>query len=189
MKRFFLFMTILLIPVSSLAAYKVYLSNGSVISDVTSYDEVGDKVDIYFSTGYMSVPKKDVLKIEGTESPRKESATEEEGSVTQPERRPEVPQETAVPPTPSAPADDKGARVSELKAEWDSINAEIKSAEEQEAKLVSEINEKTGNSMYQVDQLEKELEPLRQDLNTVQQKKADLAKRMSEIENELRSLE
>lgn len=190
MKRIFFFMIILLLPVYSWATYKIYLNNGSVISGVSSYDEAGDEVNIYFDTGSMSVPKKDVLKIEGKKSP--DTATKERPEA-QPEQEREAPRETTIPSTTPEPADDKSARVNELKAELDSVNSEIGSTEEQEAKLVSTINEKTGSryhyNLIQIRQLEKELEPLRQDLGAVQQKKADLIKRRADIDAEIKSLE
>jgi hypothetical protein len=187
---FYLTILLLLLPVCSSADYKIYLNNGSVISGVHSYQEMGNEVDIYFSTGSMKIPKKNILKIEGEESPEMESV---------PKERPEVGQdrektgETPAPPQSPAPADDKASGVNALKTELNSVNADIKSAEEQEVRLVAAINEKTGKrlnyNIIQLRQLEKELEPLRQELSAVQQKKAALVAQRSSIESELKSME
>jgi hypothetical protein len=179
---------ILMLPVCSWAAYSIYLNNGSVISGVNSYDESGDEVNIYFDTGSMVVPRKDILKIEGSQTAVKEM----------PEGRPEAGREKAAPETtaPSAspaPEDDKGARVAALRAELDAVNSAIRSAEERETKLVTQMNEKTSGrfkyNIIQLRQIEKELEPARQELSSVQAEKADLVRKRSDIEAEIKSLE
>jgi hypothetical protein len=187
---FYLTILLLLLPVCSSADYKVYLNNGSVISGVYSYQEMGNEVDIYFSTGSMRIPRKNILKIEVEESPEVESVPKEKPDVG-PDR--EKTGETPPPPQSAAPADDRASRVNILKTELNSVNADIKSAEEQEAQLVAAINEKAGKrlnyNVIQLRQLEKELEPLRQELSAVQQKKAAFAVRRSSIESELKSME
>jgi hypothetical protein len=192
MKRFIFFLIILLLPVYSWAAYKIYLYNGAEISGVKSYDEVGDEVNLYLDTGSITVPKKDIVKIEGKESPASDSGPKEE-QETRPKQRQETPQEIATPSGSPGLADDKNPRISELRAELDSITTEIKAAEEQESKLVAAINEKTGArfkyNLIQLRQLEKELEPLKQELGTVQQKKEELKKTRSDIEAQLKTLE
>jgi len=187
---FYLTILLLLLPVCSSADYKIYLNNGSVISGVHSYQETGSEVDIYFSTGSMKIPKKNILKIEGDESPEMESVPKEKPEVGQNQ---EKTRETTAPPQSSAPADDKTSGINALKTELNSVNADIKSAEEQEVRLVAAINEKTGKrlnyNIIQLRQLEKELEPLRQELSAVQQKKAALVAQRSSIESELKSME
>lgn len=185
MKRILFFLIIVLLPVNSWAAYKIYLNNGSVISGVTSYDEAGDEVNLYFGTGSMTVPKGDVLKIEGSES--RETVTKER-QETPPEQSKGQEQEMPA-PAPAAPEYDKSSRVNELNADLDSVNSEIRSAEEEEARLVAAISEKTGartkDDLMQMKDLEAELEPLRQDLNAVRQKKEGLVQRRKSIQDEL----
>lgn len=187
MKKIVLIALILLLPVYAGAAYKIYLKNGSVIKGVSSYQEKGREVTIYFSTGSMVIPKENILKIEEKESPGSESVPEEKEEVQQKQEKAGEP--TAPSQTPE-PATDRNARMDELKAELDSVNAEISSAEKEEARLTASINEKTGSrfqyNLIQIKQLEKELEPLRQELSDVQQKKAELIKRRDEIEAEMR---
>jgi len=192
MKRFIFFLMILLLPVYSRAAYKIYLHNGAEISGVNSYDEVGDEVNLYLDTGSIAVPKKDILKIEGKESSVSDSGSREEQEI-RPEQRQETQQEIVAPSASPGPAEDNSSRISELKAELNSINTEIRAAEEQEAQLVAAINEKTGArlkyNLIQLRQVETELEPLRQELGAVQQKKAELTKKRSELEAQLKTLE
>ena len=188
MKRLFFFVMILTLPVCSWASFNIFLNNGSVISGVNSYDESGDEVNIYFDTGSMTVPRKDILKIEGSES----AATKEMPEAGLETGQGKAP-ETAAPSPPPAPADDKSARVSALRTELDSVYAAIRSAEERERALVTQINDRTGArfnyNLYQVKQLERELEPLRQELGSVQAEKAELVRKRDAIEAELRSLE
>ena len=192
MKRFFFFTLILLLPVCSWAAYKIYLNNGSVISGASSYEEAGDEVEIYFNTGSMTVPKKDIRKIEGNESPETTvEKTPEVGEQNQESSRETPAQAPSSGSTPSMPEDDKSSRRSALQTELNSVNSDIRSTGEEEARLAAAINEKTGSrpiyNVIQQKQLEKELEPLKQERSAVQQKKADLVKRRSDIEAELKS--
>lgn len=190
MKKVIVLIMVLLFPAYSYAAYKIYLKNGSVISGASSYQERGEEVDVYFSTGSMTIPRKDVLKIEGKEEPVQETTTKEKTEMPQ---KTEQTEGATVPSRISQPADDKSARVNALRAEIDSVNSEIKTTEEKEAGLVSAINEKTGSrsnyNIIQIKQLEKELEPLRQELHDVQQKKQELVQKRSSLEAEFKSLE
>jgi len=189
MKKIILAILILLLPVYASADYKIYLKNGSVIKGASSYQEKGKEVTIYFGTGSMMIPKENILRIEHTESADSEFVPEEreEGQQKQEKAGEAAPQAQA--PEPAA---DRNARVDELKAQLDSVNAEIASAQERETQLTASINEKTGTrfqyNLIQIKQLEKELEPLRQDLNDVRQRKAELIKRRDEIQAELRSV-
>src|SRR4030043_213672 len=68
----------------------------------------------------------------------------------------------------------------------------LKIVETEEARLVASINEKRGKKYYnviQLRQIEKETEPLQQELVSIQQKKADLIQRKASIEGELRALQ
>ncbi len=190
MRRIILFILIFLLPIYAEAAYKIYLKNGSVISDVNSYEEKGEEVNIFFSTGSMMILKKDILKIEGKESIEKEIPVKEVPEVQQKKEKPE---ETAVQPQTREPEYDKTARINALRTELDSVITEIKAAQEEESRLVTAINEKQGRrfnyNLIQLRQLEKELEPLRQDLSTVQQKKAELLQKKYSIESEINSLQ
>ena len=187
MRRMLLLILILLLPVSSEAGYKIYLKNGSEMSGVVTYEKRGGEVIVYFNAGSMAIAERDILKIEETATPGEESiskgAEKKEGQ--------ERPAEAAAPPP--APADNKGARVDALKVDLDTVNAEIGSAEKEEARLVASINEIKGRrftyNYYQLMQMEKETEPLQQELFGIQQKKADLIQRKASIEGELRALQ
>jgi len=48
MKKILFIVLILLIPVCAAAEYKIYLKNGSVISEVRSYEEKNGDVIVYF---------------------------------------------------------------------------------------------------------------------------------------------
>jgi chromosome segregation ATPase len=186
MRRTILTILILLLPVCAGAAYKIYLKNGSSISGVSSYQEKGKEVTVYFSTGSMTVPKDNILRIEHTESGENEFVPEEEGEVQQK-------QEKTVEPAPaSEPETDRFAKIDELRAQLNSVNAEITASQEREAQLIDSINEKTGRrfhyNLIQLKQLDKELEPLRQELADVRQKKEDLIRKRDDINAELRSL-
>jgi chromosome segregation ATPase len=186
MKRIILTVLILLLPVYAGAAYNIYLKNGSVINGVSSYQEKGKEVTIYFNTGSMMIPKENILKIEHTESEESEFVPGEEEKVQQKQEN-----TGEVAPAPGAEAD-RFARIDELRAELNSVNAEIGAAQEREAQLAASINEKMGRkfqyNLIQLKQLERQLEPLRQELTDVQQKKADLVRQRDGIQAELRSL-
>jgi DNA repair exonuclease SbcCD ATPase subunit len=190
MKKIILVILILLLPAYASAAYKIYLKNGSVIKGVSSYQEKGKEVTIYFGTGSMMLPKENILRIEHTESADSEFVPEEreEGGRQNQEKA-----GGAAPPAQAPePAADRNARMDELKAQLDSVNSEIASTQEREAQLTASINEKTGSrfhyNLIQIKQLEKELGPLRQDLADVQQRKAELIKQRDDIQAELRSM-
>ncbi|MDP2755754.1 MAG: hypothetical protein Q8P40_15380 [Nitrospirota bacterium] len=186
MIQILLVILILLLPASSEAAYKIYLKNGSVISGVRSYEKKGGEVTVYFSGGSMAISEKDILKIEGTETPEEDLQTKEQEK----EEKQERPEDAVVPS--QAPVDDKSARVNALMADLDAVNTEIRAVEAEEARLVASINEKRGKKYYnviQLRQIEKETEPLQQELVSIQQKKADLIQRKASIEGELRALQ
>ncbi len=180
---------LLLLSVSQGMAYQVYLKNGSVISDVSSYEDAGNEILIYIGTGTMVIPKKDLLKIEGMELP--ESAISgQEG------RKVEQRQEKNVPAGDDsqtrAPATDKNARMNALNSELDSVYSELRTAGEEENRLVTEINEKSSKTVYNViqrKQLEKEVEPLRQNLRAVQQRKGELVQKKYDLENQMKALQ
>jgi len=183
--QIFLFILILLLPVSSEAAFKIYLNNGSVISGVKSYEKRGGEITIYFGTGSMLLSEKDILKIEGSESLEEESLPEETM------QKPLKPEDKAAPP--SVPVDDKGARVGELKAELANVYSEIRAAEAEETRLITSINELRGRrysyNRYQMAQLDKETEPLQRELFDIQQKKTELIQRKNALEDELKALQ
>jgi hypothetical protein len=191
MKKVLLLLVMLLVMILSLqvydlAAYEIHLKNGSVISGVLSYDDEGDEVSLYFGTGSMTIQKKDIRKIEGAEL-RESGAKERQETQPEPEQKQVLPREA---PSPAASEDNKSARADELKTSLRSVDAEIKTAEEEEARLTGTINEKTVSSAgYDLDQqTESELSALKRNLNSIQKKKADLVNRKASIENELRSL-
>ncbi len=196
MKRMIIVLLILLLPVYCEAAYRILLKNGSVIPEVKSYDEKDGEVTVYFEAGSMVISKNDILKIEGSESLEKELQPEEKEEVQQKQEKQERPEQPkpAGPLTPTQePAEDKSAKLNELKSEMDSINSEIRSLEERENNLAREINEKTGSrstyNLIQMKQLEKEVEPLRQELSDVQKKKGELMQRRNETEEQIRQMQ
>ena len=200
MKKILFIVLILLIPVYAAAEYKIYLKNGSVISDVRSYEEINGDVIVYFGTGSMTISQKDILKIGGTEPAEKETQKTDVTDIQQrqerTERAPDQSQsrtQSQEQPRTQEPGNDKSNQINALRTELQSVISEIKAAEEQEAGLVTTINQKTGRrfsyNLIQIKQLEKEVEPLKQQLYAVQQKKAELVQRKSSIESELRLLE
>ena len=116
-----LWVLILLFPICSDAAYKIYLKNGSVISGVSSYEKSDGDVNIFFGGGSMGIPAKDILKIEETETPEMDFRMQQAPGG----------QEESPPPAPPPPMEtiDKSAQVNSLKAQIESVDAEIKAAE------------------------------------------------------------
>ncbi len=186
MKRlmFSLFFIFLLTAVTE-ADYKVYLKNGSIISGIISYQEIGNDLILYLDSGSMNISKKDVKKIEETATSFKYKGTEDE--------MPMDVKEDVVGTSEGKLIDDKVAQWNKLKAERDSVISEIRSLEEQEAKLASLINkkreEKEVYNVYQLRQLENEINPLRMEISDVQNKKATLIQRLKAIEEELKGLQ
>ena len=209
MKKIIFLVVFLLIPVCAGAAFTIYLKNGSVISDVRTYNEAAGEISVYFQTGSMVIPRSDILRITGEDPPEK-AATEEipetpemQGQGTQKNGEKQIPagrqeiregqEQSVTSPAPEEPVDDKNARMREVKSELDSVYAEFRTVEADEARLVKEINEKRSSrfkyNQYQMNQLIKETEPLQQELFSVQQKKEELRQRKDVLENELRSLQ
>jgi predicted RNase H-like nuclease (RuvC/YqgF family) len=184
-----LILLFLLFPATSEAAYKIYLKDGSVISGVSFYEKKGGEITAYFSEGSMKIPETDILKIEGTESAEEGMSTKETPETQVEQEKPD----TAV-TQPQVPADDKAAKINSVKSELADVYSELKAVEEQEAKLVAEINEKSGQSVknyniIQQKQLEKEIEPLQKELLEVQMKKEELRQKKTSLEDELRTLQ
>ncbi|HMK49382.1 MAG TPA: hypothetical protein VK435_04970 [Thermodesulfovibrionales bacterium] len=197
MRRLILLLLILLIPSYAVATYKIYLKNGSEIPGVKSFSESGEDIYLYFSAGQMVISRKDVLKIEGSEAPESKADTgepETQNTRPSPDVAPHQERPSGVEsPSPSADTDNKAARLSELRSERDSVISELKAVQEQENRLVKEINEKTGRrysyNLIQMKQLEKEVEPLKSELSNVQQRKSDLLQRKDAVENEMRQVQ
>ena len=200
MKRLVLLLLILFLPSYTVAAYKIYLKNGAEIPSVKTYSESGGDVYLYFSSGQMVVPKKDILKIEGSETSEPQTEKGESESAHDTKASPEVqpPQEQPAGTESSSPSsptdtDNKAARLTELRIELDAISSEMKDVQEQESRLVKEINEKTGRrfsyNLIQLKQLEKEVEPLKTELVNVQQRKSELLQRKGAIEKEISALQ
>jgi chromosome segregation ATPase len=195
MKKILVVLLVLLLPAYS-AAYKVILQNGSSINGVRTYSESGDDVTLYFDTGSMSIQKKDVLRIEGTEAPLTEGGQQEEQPArkTKPKQgtQPAQDQQGGAETKSSEPADDgRQTKFNKLNDDLNSVNSELKTLQERENSLVKEINEKSTKKFYnaiQLRQLEKELDPLKQELAEVQQKKGELIQRKSDLEKEIREL-
>lgn len=191
MKKILLILFILLLPVYSEAAYTIFLKNGSVISGVKFYEEAGEDINLYFSAGSVVVSKKDVLKIEGDESPE----PEKEINRQQPAEIQEKHQPSGDTGSPQREqTDDREEKMKNTQAEIDSLTEQIRTEEKEEQRLVSEINERNkqfgGRDRYypiQLKQFEKELEPLKQALGDVQQKKEQLIQKRSALESQFKS--
>lgn len=174
----------LMLPVCSEAAYSIYLTNGSVIAGVKSYEKRGGEVKIHFGEGTIVMSGKDILKIEETDAPVTDfrSNSDELSQNLRPAAS-----------SPHEQANDKSSRASALRAELEAVNAEIKNMEDGEARVTAAINEKRNRraryNIYQLRQLEKETEPLQQELFGIQTKKKELLKRKGGIEDELRTME
>jgi len=188
MVQIFLLILILLLPVSSEAAYTIYLKNGSEISGVYSYEKKGGEVIIYFGGGSIGIPEKDIVKIESTEAPEKDFSKEE---VTVPEAEKSA---LPVPPVPAGePAVSETAdRASKLQADLDAINAELGIIEGKESTIKAALEERTSSRQnwnpYQYRYLQQEAESLQQELSTIQQRKGELLQQKAYIEGEMKSL-
>lgn len=184
MIQLFLIILILLLPVYSDAAYKIYLKNGSVISGVSSFEKKAGEVTVYFNGGSIGISEKDIVKIEETGAPERDFRSQE---IPEKQEKPEAAASS------KESSSDKSARVSALRTQLESITSEIKTTEEEEARITASINEKRGKrfkyNIYQLRQLEKEVEPLQQELFTIQQKKGELLQRRASIEGELKAME
>jgi hypothetical protein len=169
---------IIVYPFTAYAAYNIYLKNGSVMSGVSSYEKEGGEVTIHFSGGSIGVSEKDILRIEET------------GAVEKDFRTGDTPD--GITPPYAGAANNNAGRTNSLKAELDAVNAELKSRDEEEARLLADINEKRNRrakyNIYQLRQLEKEIEPLQQELLAVQQKKTELLQLKALKEGQLKGI-
>ena len=180
-----LWVLILLFPICSDAAYKIYLKNGSVISGVSSYEKGNGDVNIFFGGGSMGIPAKDILKIEEAETPERDFRIQQA-----PEGREEAPPPPSPPPMETI---DRSPQVDSLKAQIEGVDGELKATETEEADLVQRINDRknvrlTYNSL-QLRQLESDLAPLRQQLSDVQMKKGALLQKKADLEAQLKALQ
>lgn len=198
MKKLVLSVLFLLLPAYAGAEYTIYLKNGAEIPEVKSYSESGSDVYLYFNAGSMIVPKTDILRIGGSEASEKENDKEEPGPPQDTGISPETqkPQDRTAPPEPYSPdagSNDRAARLNELNSGLKSVYSELKDVQEQESRLVNEINGKAGRrssyNLIQIKQLEKELEPLKAELANVRQRKAELIQSQDAIENEMKGLQ
>lgn len=175
---------ILLFPVCSDAAYKIYLKNGSVIPGVSSYEKTNGDVNIFFGGGSMGIPAKDILRIEETNAPEMDFRMKQA-----PEGREVAPP----PPPPPSETIDRSPQVDSLKAQIETVDTELKASETEEADLVQRINDRknvrlTYNSL-QLRQLESDLAPLRQQLSDVQMKKGALLQKKADLEAQIKALQ
>ena len=180
-----LLIAILLLPICSDAAYKVYLKNGSVLSGVSSYEKKNGEVIIYFGGGSMGISEKDIMKIQESDAPERDFRSR--GTA-------EAPPGQVEPAPPSMePKSDKRSRINVLRTDLENINSDIQTTEQEEARIVQAINDRKGARLtyntLQLRRLESDLTPLQEELSDIQVKKGSLLQRKSLIENELRSLE
>ena len=171
---------LVLLPLASEAAYKVYLKNGSVISGVQSYEKRDGEILIHFEGGSIGVPQNDIRKIQETETPEQDFRFKQASG-------PGTGQTDQGAPAPEPPAARRDS--SSLRAELDSVNEELKTLDEDEARVKASINEKRGSRLrytnVQLRQIEKEIEPLQQELTSIQQKKSTLTQRKAQLEGEV----
>jgi len=174
-----LLILILLLPVTTEAAYRIHLQDGSVISGVGFYKKDGSDVALYFKEGLMLVPEKDIIKIEETESvglyvvPQEEQATQK-----------------IVTPAQESAADDI-TKLEALRSEAEALNEEIQQVNLEESRLVikiNEINTKPTWNQYQVLAIEQEVRPYSEELRAVQQKKIELMEKKGSLESEIKEL-
>lgn len=203
MKKVALVIIILLMPVYAWAEYTIFLKNGSVIPNVRSYYESSGDLTVYFGTGSMVVPRQDVLRIEGFEPVEQESDAEDSEPLSEtPEprqegQRPEEPaggERLSVSESPAGEqTSDKAGRLSEIKTELNNVYSEFRQLEEEEGRLVAEINEKRSSRVtynkIQLNQLMKETEPVQEKLFSVQKRKEELRQTRNSLENEAKALE
>jgi hypothetical protein len=132
---FVLFGAFVLMPAAD-AAYRVYLKNGWVISGVASYVKSNGEMKLSYGGGVVSVPRKDVLRIEkygGTEALPPPAEALPEGA----------PGEAVSPSAPTEPGPANEARRTELKKELDRIEGrlgEIKKKEDELAEVRKEYD-------------------------------------------------
>jgi hypothetical protein len=178
-----LFIMITLLPAYSEAAYKIYLKNGSTITGVSSYEKKGSEYIINFGAGSVGISGADVLKIEETDAPEMEFRSKE---------TPEKEGEKMAPAEAPAEAD-KGAKISALRTELENIDSELKILDDKEEKIRASIDEKRSEKLrwnpYQRHLLDKEMEPLQNELSTIQDRKNELLQRRAYIEGQLRTSE
>jgi hypothetical protein len=180
-----LLILILLLPIPTEAAYKIYLKDGSVISDVGYYEKKGSDVSLFFDYGSMQVSEEDILRIEEEESV---------GSYMLPEDDQGIADDTSV-TAPREQASDRNERIAKLRAiqaEVYALNEEIREVNIEEARLVTtinDINSKPTWNQYQVLEIEREVKPYAEQLRAVQQKKIDLLEKKGALETEIREMQ
>ena len=196
MRYLFLLLCIFLFPIPSMAEYKFYLKNGSVMTG-RGYETKGNEVIIQLDNGNLGIPLRDIHKIE-------ETATSEvpiEGTIHAPKQEGvEIPMSSAEQEIKTgegvlekAPAFDNTARLSELRAEIDSLASDLTALEEEEKKTQQSIDTMSKRrfkyNRIQMMQLQNDLEPLQQQLYSTQQKKGELLQRKAYLHGEINALE
>ena len=191
MKRIILTLLIMLLPVYAGADYKVFLKNGAVVKEIKTYVEQNGELVVFFKTGSMNISREDILKIEGSESLYEDVEVEDMQGVQENAEKKEQPEGAQVPSQESS--DEKVQKMNQLKAELGAVISDIRETEKQEAQLVTKINQKAGETKYyniiQLRQQEKELEPMKQELAAIQEKKKGLVQKKIQLEDEFRALQ
>ncbi|MGB9715401.1 MAG: hypothetical protein ACPL1G_03170 [Thermodesulfovibrionales bacterium] len=177
-----LFILILFLPAHSEASYKIYLKNGSVITGASSYEKKDGEYIINFGAGSLGISEAEVLKIEKTEAPEMEFT---------PKETPE--EEVKEKPPAEVPSEDRDEKIKALRTELESIDSELKEIEDREEKIKASIEEKRGEKLkwnpYQRHLLDKEIEPLQNELSKIQERKTELLQRKAYIEGQMRTIE
>jgi hypothetical protein len=174
---------VLLLPLSGEAAYKIYLKNGSVISGVRSYEKQGQEIMIQFGGGQIGISAEDISRIQESDTPEKDFTS------TAPSAAPPLVEGAPPPAIPPAEQGDAAPPQEDGRVELDQIAADIREAEQNEARLKAAIDERQSRRMkyntIQLRQLETDLEPLKQELFAAQQKKSELLQRKAYLEGEM----
>ena len=125
----FLFAIFILLPITSDAAYKIYLKNGSEIKGVSNYEKSGGEIRFYFRGGMVGIPEADILKIESSEEPAEEiKAPEEKQKPMEPEVRGEMPGFERAEETPELKKqpDEKADEIAQKEAELKKTEEDLK---------------------------------------------------------------
>lgn len=194
---FLLIMFIFLFPFPSMAEYKFYLRNGSVLIG-KEYERKGSEVIIQVDSGTLGIPYGDILKIEEISTRINSPSSSELRTPVQEGARgtassEEQQQKTDQGLQGGASAIDKYARLNELRSDLDNLDSEIKALEEEEQSAQQSIdtisNRRFKYNRMQFMKLQQDLEPLQQKLYSAQQKKGELLQRKAHIQAEINTLE
>jgi hypothetical protein len=207
-----MFLFLLYLP--SEAAYRIYLKNGSVIKGVSAYAEEAGKIRFYYGGGMVSLPMGDVLRIEETGEPLAPAGEPSVGVPAAPAPAPEAPKkdtarESALKEQLSRIDDrlreieGKEAEAQKVEAEYERVRLRIELLFQQGRKAAAEAGrsqaewfqflppqERQWAQMNSIkkNQLESQLEALKQELGPLLEERERLLEERRGVEDDLRSL-